>query len=59
MNGLLRHTGNIHTGMARRSSYWSFLGVVWDNIKAGYIFVASGFSTTGSTVIGLIKNVKL
>lgn len=57
MNGLLRHTGNIHIGMWRNTS--SYLGVVWNNIKAGYIFVANGFSTARSGIVGLIKNVKL
>ena len=59
MNGLLRHTGNIHIGMQRRSSRYSYLGVVVSNIKAGFIFVANGFSSIGSAAIGLIRNVKL
>jgi len=59
MNGLLRHTSNVHLGMSGRSSFWKFLGVVWGNIKGGYTFVTSGFRTTGSAVGGLIGKVKL
>lgn len=56
MNGLLRHTSNIHIGMLRNTS--SYLGVVWNNIKAGYTFVANGFSSVLST-LGLIKNTNI
>jgi hypothetical protein len=59
MNGLLRHTGNVHRGMSSRSSQYSYLGTVWSNIKAGFIFVGNGFTTVGSAVIGLIRNIKL
>ena len=59
MNALLRHTSNIHRGMFTRSSTWSFFGVISGNIKSAYTFVASGFSTTGSAVLGLIKSIKL
>lgn len=51
MNGLLRHTGNIHRGMSKGRNL-SYLGVVWNNIKAGFVFAYD-------TAIGLIKNIKL
>lgn len=57
MNGLLRHTSNVHIGMWSRTAKYSYLGVVFDNVKAGYIF--TGIKTSISSVIGLIKNVKL
>lgn len=41
------------------SGFKGYFGVLWDNIKSGYTFVANGFSTTYTGTIGLIKNVKL
>ena len=35
MNGLLRHTSNIHIGMNRGRNR-SYLGIIADNIKAGF-----------------------
>ena len=57
MLGILRHTGSIHTGMWNRNLRFRYLGVMFDNIKASYIF--TGIKTSISSVIGLIKNVKL
>lgn len=57
MMGILRHTGSIHIGMWNRNLRFRYLGVVWGNIKAGYIF--TGMRTSISSVIGLIKNIKL
>ena len=57
MNGLLRHTGNIHIGMWRNTKSW--LGIVWDNIKAGFVFIANGFSTSRTGTVGLTKNTQL
>lgn len=56
MNGLLRHTGNIHIGMLRNTS--AYLGIVWDNVKAGFTFVANGYSGMANSV-GLIKNINI
>ena len=56
MNALLRHTSNIHIGMFRMNK--SYLGIVWDNIKAGFVFIANGYSSIANSV-GLIKNVNI
>ena len=57
MLGVLRHSGNVHLGMWNRNLRFRYLGVMFDNIKASYIF--TGIKTSISSVIGLIKNVKL
>jgi hypothetical protein len=41
------------------ASRWSFLGIVWNNIKAGFTFVANGYSAARSGIIGLINNTRL
>lgn len=58
MNALLRHTANIHVGMNRGRNR-SYLWIISDNIKAGFIFVANGFTKLGNSAIGLIRNIKL
>lgn len=58
MNGLLRHTSNIHIG-TNRGRNRSYLGIIADNIKAGFVFVANGFTKLGNAAIGLIRSVKL
>jgi hypothetical protein len=57
MNGLLRHTSNIHIGMWRNNK--SFFGIIWNNMKSGYIFMVNGFSTARDGAIGLINNIRL
>jgi hypothetical protein len=59
MNGLLRHTSNIHIGKFNAASGFKFWGIVAGNIKAGYAFVANGYSTLRQGVIGLISNIKI
>ena len=56
MNGLLRHTGNIHIGMLRNTK--SYLGVVWNNIKTGFVATANGYSGLANSV-GIIKTVNI
>ena len=51
MNGLLRHTSNIHKGLTSKNRL-TYLGVVWNNIKTSYVFVTN-------SVTGFIKNIKL
>ena len=57
MNGLLRHTGNIHIGMIR-SSALGFLGLIYKGIKSGLTFTADTLRSTATT-IGLIRNTRL
>jgi len=53
MNGLLRHTGNIHISMWRNTN--SFFGIIWNNIKAGYAFIVNGFSTSRTGTEGITR----
>ena len=53
MNGLLRHTGNVHVGIWRNKK--SFLGILWGNVKAGFTFVANGFTTSRTGTVGLTQ----
>lgn len=57
MNGLLRHTSNIHIGMIR-SSALGFLGVVYGSIKSGLAFTVDTLRSAATT-IGLIRIKKL
>jgi hypothetical protein len=59
MNALLRHTSNIHLGLSAVASRYKFLGVVANNLKAGYTFVSNGYTTARDGIIGLINNTRL
>jgi hypothetical protein len=59
MNGLLRHSSNIHIGLFRSSRRWQFLGTIYNNIKGAYVFTTGALSSAGNTVIGYIQNIKL